>query len=37
MVEFTLPNIVTVGLISIGAIALFKWGAGYAGIDTTWL
>lgn len=37
MVELSLPNLITVGLISIAAFAVFKWGTNAVGIDTSWL
>jgi hypothetical protein len=37
MVSINLPNIVTIGLIAVGATIALKWGLGLAGISPSWL
>lgn len=37
MVNINLPNIVTIGLISVGVMIALKWGLGAAGISPSWL
>lgn len=37
MVSISIPNVITIGLISLAAIAVAKWGLGAAGIKPAWL
>lgn len=37
MISFNVPNVITIGLIAIGSIALFKFGASALGVSVSWL
>lgn len=37
MVSINIPNVITIGLISLLFIALFKWGLNKAGMNPSWL
>lgn len=37
MLSLSVPNVITVALISVAAIAAVRFGLKYAGMDTSWL